>query len=139
MNTPTLKASNVDERQPLLDTSPSYSQLEPPTPERDIDSPLPVKKRDWRVTAIYIFLGILGAVLLGVFIKGFLDADDVEVRNMGVLGSRLMLTLLTKFDLKKALKEALGGGLSGAAGISGLLSKPYAWTESSTQQWCFKF
>jgi len=38
-------------------------------------------------------------VLLVLFIKGFLDADDVE------------------FDLRTALKSALGGGLSGAAAM----------------------
>lgn len=47
----------------------------------------------------YIVLGIAGAVVLGFFIKGFIDADDVE------------------FDLGKALKAALGGGLSGAAAM----------------------
>ncbi|KAI5116637.1 hypothetical protein M0805_002400 [Coniferiporia weirii] len=48
----------------------------------------------WRGLLILLACGILA-----VFIKGFIDADDVE------------------FDFKKALKSALGGGLSGAAAM----------------------
>jgi len=42
---------------------------------------------------------ILNAVLLGLFIKGWIEAGDVD------------------FDFDKALKSALGGGLSGAAAM----------------------
>ncbi|KUI66442.1 hypothetical protein VM1G_02174 [Cytospora mali] len=46
-----------------------------------------------------ILWAVLAALLLAVFIKGWIDADDVD------------------FDLKGALKRALGGGLSGAAAM----------------------
>ncbi|KAK7926789.1 mitochondrial carrier domain-containing protein [Apiospora marii] len=42
---------------------------------------------------------VLGALVLAVFIKGWVDAKDVD------------------FDLGRALKRALGGGLSGAAAM----------------------
>ncbi|KAF2661466.1 mitochondrial carrier [Lophiostoma macrostomum CBS 122681] len=47
----------------------------------------------------WALLLILAAGILAVFIKGWIDADDVD------------------FDLKGALKRALGGGLSGAAAM----------------------
>ncbi|KAI7785610.1 mitochondrial carrier protein [Diaporthe eres] len=46
-----------------------------------------------------ILWAVLGALVLAVFIKGWIDAKDVD------------------FDLKGALKRALGGGLSGAAAM----------------------
>ncbi|ROW11297.1 hypothetical protein VMCG_00865 [Cytospora schulzeri] len=46
-----------------------------------------------------ILWAVLVALLLAVFIKGWIDAEDVD------------------FDLKGALKRALGGGLSGAAAM----------------------
>ncbi|EIM84854.1 mitochondrial carrier [Stereum hirsutum FP-91666 SS1] len=49
--------------------------------------------------AWYVVLGVVCVGAVGVFVKGFMDADDVE------------------FDLGKALKSALGGGLSGAAAM----------------------
>ncbi|CAG8978596.1 hypothetical protein HYALB_00010957 [Hymenoscyphus albidus] len=49
----------------------------------------------WRV-----FWGVVGCLILALFVKGWVDAGgDVD------------------FDLKKALKRALGGGLSGAAAM----------------------
>ncbi|KZT01943.1 mitochondrial carrier [Laetiporus sulphureus 93-53] len=57
------------------------------------------KKRNWWAIGSYAVLTVLGGVALGLFIKGFIDANDVE------------------FDLGKALKSALGGGLSGAAAM----------------------
>jgi len=81
----------ADERQPLL------------TPEYDAENPIadapPEKKRNWWTIGWYVVFAILGGVALGFFIKAFMDADDVE------------------FDLGKALKSALGGGLSGAAAM----------------------
>jgi len=47
----------------------------------------------------YAVLAIFAVALLWIFIQGFSDPDDVD------------------FDLKKALKAALGGGLSGAAAM----------------------
>lgn len=86
-----------DERQPLLvdasnldDDAEAAILLE--------DAP-PAKKRSWWMIGWYTILTAAGILLLVLFIKGFIDADDVE------------------FDLGKALKSALGGGLSGAAAM----------------------
>ncbi|RDB21854.1 putative mitochondrial carrier C12B10.09 [Hypsizygus marmoreus] len=92
-----------DEREPLL----NFSSTEHPTPDQENaeeqalleDDVAPEKKHSRGAIVTYVILGIVGAVLLGFFIKGFIDADDVE------------------FDLGKALKAALGGGLSGAAAM----------------------
>ncbi|GLB42702.1 putative mitochondrial carrier (TC 2.A.29) family protein [Lyophyllum shimeji] len=78
---------DVDERQPLL------------APTASLPSTDTTTYRSWTTIAVYAALWIAGAVLLGLFIKGFIDADDVE------------------FDLGAALKAALGGGLSGAAAM----------------------
>ncbi|KAF2845049.1 mitochondrial carrier [Plenodomus tracheiphilus IPT5] len=45
------------------------------------------------------FCAVIAILLIAVFVKGWIDADDVD------------------FDLKGALKRALGGGLSGAAAM----------------------
>jgi hypothetical protein len=69
---------DVDERQPLLGASESDS---PNTTPNDPEAVLDVedKKRDWKRTATQIVLVLLGAAILGIFVKSFLDADDVEV------------------------------------------------------------
>ncbi|KAI6758742.1 hypothetical protein HG530_010982 [Fusarium avenaceum] len=85
------------EQTPLLAEQPSDSardeadnEAEPePTPERR-----PKSWYAWR-----IFWALLAIAILAVFIKGWVDSDSKE------------------FDLKKALKRALGGGLSGAAAM----------------------
>ncbi|KAG5643994.1 hypothetical protein DXG03_009284 [Asterophora parasitica] len=103
------RATSSDERQPLL------------VPAESNDEELGVKpeahKRGWKTIASYVVLGIVGAVLLGFFIKGFIDADDVDVRLS--LIRRCLHTDIrhNKFDLGKALQAALGGGLSGAAAM----------------------
>ncbi|THH32736.1 hypothetical protein EUX98_g1444 [Antrodiella citrinella] len=86
----------TDERTPLL----VQNDVENPAAAIDDDTPPDVqKKATWWTTACYTLLGVLGVVFAVIFIKGFIDADDVE------------------FDLGKALKSALGGGLSGAAAM----------------------
>ncbi|QRW10123.1 mitochondrial carrier protein [Ceratobasidium sp. AG-Ba] len=77
-----------DERTPLLQRDDATA---PPGAEQ--------KPRTWGWYAWRAFWAVLAAVVLGIFIKGWIDADDV------------------KFDLKGALKKALGGGLSGAAAM----------------------
>ncbi|KAJ6552089.1 mitochondrial carrier domain-containing protein [Mycena vulgaris] len=85
--------------------------FKPTTPEDQADEPtetqpllprhepeLPQKRSPWKV-GMYILVAVIGAVFLAFFIKGFIDAGDVD------------------FDLKKALMSALGGGLSGAAAM----------------------
>ncbi|RYP34108.1 hypothetical protein DL767_004443 [Monosporascus sp. MG133] len=62
-----------------------------------LESPPEKRTRSWWLRRI--FWAVVAAVILAVFIKGWIDADD------------------THFDLKGALKKALGGGLSGAAAM----------------------
>lgn len=88
---------NLDERQPLLAVSDRLPTTSNETNGTDLD--VSDKKRDWKRIAIQVVLTLLGAAILGIFIKGFLDANDVE------------------FDLGAALKAALGGGLAGAAAM----------------------
>ncbi|KAL5507058.1 hypothetical protein ACEPAH_6514 [Sanghuangporus vaninii] len=97
------------DRTPLIDTSVtavSYDGQDLPIADEsnsnaaDADPPSKVKEKiSARTLARNALLAILTAALLVVIIKGYVDADDVE------------------FDLGKALKSALGGGLSGAAAM----------------------
>ncbi|KAI0315483.1 mitochondrial carrier domain-containing protein [Amylostereum chailletii] len=96
------------ERQPLLSSKPpSYHEpaLEPDpivsADEEDVNEPLetPTKKTSLWAILWYIVLASFSGVALAFFVKGFINADDVD------------------FDLKGALKKALGGGLSGAAAM----------------------
>ncbi|KAL5092352.1 hypothetical protein Trisim1_001608 [Trichoderma cf. simile WF8] len=83
--------SRHDENTPLL----VGEQSEQPRLEPQKNDKKPTSWYLWR-----IFWVILAALVLAVFIKGWVDADgDVN------------------FDLEKALKKALGGGLSGAAAM----------------------
>ncbi|EGN97708.1 hypothetical protein SERLA73DRAFT_184521 [Serpula lacrymans var. lacrymans S7.3] len=110
-----LTSPSADEEQPLLATQkpPSYRDVpveidvgrsESPDEEntivvdvgRDVEQE---RKRHFRIVAFWVVTGALALVLVGVMVKGILDSDDVE------------------FDLGKALKSALGGGLSGAAAM----------------------
>ncbi|KAF8057567.1 mitochondrial carrier domain-containing protein [Lyophyllum atratum] len=95
--------ASTDERQPLLGRPSDDSVTLVPRANDENGEEGGVKpkapKRGWKEITAYVLLAIVGLVLLGFFIKGFLDADDVE------------------FDLEKALKAALGGGLSGAAAM----------------------
>ncbi|KAJ6632464.1 mitochondrial carrier [Mycena sp. CBHHK59/15] len=88
---PAIKAT-VTEEQQATETQPLLSHHESALPE-------PPKKRGVWEIAMYITLGVIGAAFLGLFVKGFIDSDDSD------------------FDLRKALKSALGGGLSGAAAM----------------------
>ncbi|KAF5976039.1 hypothetical protein FCOIX_7293 [Fusarium coicis] len=84
------------EQTPLLADQPS-PEINEADNEPDAE-PTPEKRpRSWY--AWRIFWAVLATVVLAVFIKGWIDADETE------------------FDLKKALKRALGGGLSGAAAM----------------------
>lgn len=72
----------TDERQPLLGSS---GQLASPALDEENGENLVLgakpsaEERGWKTITAYVVLGIVGTVLLGFFIKGFLDADDVEV------------------------------------------------------------
>jgi len=96
----------VDERQPLLPPAAiaSESELpvhdeESPQVEEEAEITTAKQKRSWWTIGWYSLLTGLGIFFAVLFIKGFIEADDVE------------------FDLGKALKSALGGGLSGAAAM----------------------
>ncbi|KAL0943480.1 mitochondrial carrier protein [Colletotrichum truncatum] len=66
-------------------------------PEDDNEEEKPQRTTGWWLWRA--FWAVLAIVVLAVFIKGWVDAKD------------------TNFDLGKALKRALGGGLSGAAAM----------------------
>ncbi|KAF9244479.1 mitochondrial carrier [Melanogaster broomeanus] len=99
--------TNDAEAQPLLTDSnpPRYHddpvQDSPPSSdEENLTSAQEMsKKRKWSTIAFKAVIALLALFVLALFIKGFIDADDVE------------------FDLNKALMSALGGGLSGAAAM----------------------
>ncbi|KAG6843909.1 hypothetical protein H0H87_011719 [Tephrocybe sp. NHM501043] len=85
--------------EPPLAAGPTLDETQPLLPPPASPKPQP---RSRKKIAGYVLLWLLVGAVLAVFIKGFLDADDVD------------------FDLRKALKAALGGGLSGAAGNDSL-------------------
>ncbi|KAG7442500.1 mitochondrial carrier [Guyanagaster necrorhizus] len=81
------------EAQPLLDAPQlTYDAAEP-------SNGIVKQERSWKHILFYVLTTLLGVGVLAIFIKGFIDADDVT------------------FDFKKALKAAIGGGLSGAAAM----------------------
>uniref|UniRef100_A0A4E9EG36 Mitochondrial carrier protein n=1 Tax=Gibberella zeae TaxID=5518 RepID=A0A4E9EG36_GIBZA len=87
-----------DEQTPLLRDQHIETEQVGNNESEIVPAPTPEK----RTTSWYawrIFWTILVIVVLAVFIKGWIDSDETE------------------FDLKKALKRALGGGLSGAAAM----------------------
>ncbi|KAJ7472005.1 mitochondrial carrier domain-containing protein [Mycena latifolia] len=75
------------------------TETQPLLSHRESELPEPPKARSPWTLAMYILMGVLGAVLVAFFIKGFIDAGDVD------------------FEWKEALMSALGGGLSGAAAM----------------------
>ncbi|EMD93679.1 hypothetical protein COCC4DRAFT_76946 [Bipolaris maydis ATCC 48331] len=92
-------AGAADERAPLLAHAdapdctpvPREGDDEPQVPDDEVS-------RTWQ----YVwrgFLALTATLIIVVFVKAWIDADDVD------------------FDLKGALKRALGGGLSGAAAM----------------------
>ncbi|KAI9439215.1 mitochondrial carrier [Lactarius indigo] len=83
----------------LVSQQPNYEGIENASVEA-ANGNQPTDKQTTMWTVIwYIVLLIGGTLALVFFIKGFIDAGDVD------------------FDLKGALKRALGGGLSGAAAM----------------------
>lgn len=98
-------AATQSEQEPLLKSSPSPPLSSPPSyhdaeiqANESLDI-VEVEKKRSRWTIFWYIVGIVAAIaILAVFIKAFIDADDVE------------------FDWKKTFMSALGGGLSGAAG-----------------------
>lgn len=73
--TPNAEAEALDsERQPLLGASGNLY-----TAPNGTDLSVGDNKRNWKTTAFQGCLILLGLAVLGVFIKGFIDAGDVEV------------------------------------------------------------
>ncbi|KAI9566573.1 mitochondrial carrier domain-containing protein [Boletus coccyginus] len=83
---------------PLRDPSRSASDEESSDPLAPNDASAQ-KTRSCSTIAFQSVITLLSLVVVGLFVKGFIDADDVE------------------FDLGGALMKALGGGLSGAAAM----------------------
>ncbi|KAJ7773642.1 mitochondrial carrier [Mycena maculata] len=90
---PVVKSATLDEQVP------EATETQPLLPHHESGLPEPLRKRSALEIGMYIVFGVICAVFLAFFIKGWIDADDVD------------------FDLGKALKSALGGGLSGAAAM----------------------
>ena len=59
---------SIDERAPLLDRV-----------EAGESSPPPEKKRTWWTIGWYAVWTVLGVFVAAIFVKGFIDADDIEV------------------------------------------------------------
>ena len=76
----------IDERQPLLPPAALASDVE--VPGHDEENPVvaqqlqesPKQKRSWWTIGWYTVLAAFGIFFTVLFIKGFIDADDVEVR-----------------------------------------------------------
>ncbi|KAG2119298.1 mitochondrial carrier [Suillus clintonianus] len=122
---------NVPEEQPLLSSSKPPSYHDNDNPQESLSGPQDEEalvlideaddspKEPWtrRQIIFYSGLTLLGLFILGVFVKGFIDADDVN------------------FDLGKAFKSALGGGLSGAAAmpLRTIMNYQYRYGATTTQ------
>ena len=73
---------SIDERAPLLDRA-----------EAGESSPPPEKKRTWWTIGWYAVWTVLGVFVAAVFVKGFIDADDIEVSIVVLL---LVLQVLAR-------------------------------------------
>lgn len=77
----------ADERQPLLPPTALVADAE--LPQHDEEAPAQVieeaevvkTERTWWTIAWYSILTALGVFFTVLFVKGFIDADDVEVRT----------------------------------------------------------
>ncbi|KUJ08750.1 mitochondrial carrier [Mollisia scopiformis] len=92
--------TNVNEETPLLpeqqQQQQQQQQLDQQSNEEDDEEPKRTSQTSWYLWRIFWF--IVAALVLAVFIKGWIDAGG-------------------DFDLKRTLMRALGGGLSGAAAM----------------------
>ncbi|KAG9198078.1 hypothetical protein G6514_000580 [Epicoccum nigrum] len=88
----------ADERAPLLSQQRSEEANASSSPDEALPKPQSEdsKRRQYGWRGFWIVVGIL---IVAAFVKGWIEADDVD------------------FDLKGALMRALGGGLSGAAAM----------------------
>jgi hypothetical protein len=81
---------DTDERQPLLELSPSEVMVDGGTEDELEESAQEILIKDvtetrsrWTI-AVYAILALSGVLLLAIFIKGFIDADDVEVNLISI-------------------------------------------------------
>lgn len=103
------------EHSPLLGDLPPHVQREGSESGLEAE-PTPEEKTSRRRYAWRMFWILLLLTVIGVFVKGWIDADETEVLTLNA--SRMAhVDRLIQFDLKGALKRALGGGLSGAAAM----------------------
>ena len=111
---------SIDDSQNIENVAATLTPDDSPTdPTLDVTKPdLEVKTYLWTVLW-YTILVVAGVFILVFFIKGFIDAGDVDVSLY--LSHLTKFDILEKFDFKKALKRALGGGLSGAAGNTAIM------------------
>ena len=71
----------VDERSPLIERTDEDSEAVREVEEGAVaPTPVPEKKRTWWQIMWNAVLALLAIFVAVVFIKGFIDADDVEVR-----------------------------------------------------------
>ncbi|PFH49177.1 hypothetical protein AMATHDRAFT_76354 [Amanita thiersii Skay4041] len=96
-----VNTSIQDERTPLLGSSTNISTQVADDEENAVQSEPGEDKNTFTFKELMVYgvLTVLVVIVLGLFIKGFIDSGDAE------------------FDYRKALKSALGGGLSGAAAM----------------------
>lgn len=109
--------STSGEREPLL--APQQSEGDATSPLEDDSAPEPQseasKRREYGWRGFWIIVTIL---IVAVFVKGWIESDDVDVSSYAkTAGDGEHANVSTQFDLKGALKRALGGGLSGAAAM----------------------
>lgn len=99
----TERGRDPDERSPLLSVEPvpvPQDASRDSSPDDDSSIKSISQDRPSKYRYLWWALAIVAAeAIVALFIKGWIDADDVD------------------FDLKGALKRALGGGLSGAAAM----------------------
>lgn len=94
---------------PALEEDARSEASEAPPPE---NAKRPKSWYAWR-----IFWAVVVAIVIAVFVKGWIDADNTNVCNLDFPMSLVHELTNSQFDLKGALKRALGGGLSGAAAM----------------------
>ena len=72
----------ADERSPLIERDSEAAQPEQSVDDatKTIAAPSPEKKRSWWQIGWYTILWLSALSVAVVFVKGFIDADDVEVR-----------------------------------------------------------
>lgn len=70
----------ADERAPLLSHDQTQDDATAPSHDDDLSPPLQPPSR-WRLVWVSLSI-ILGAGLIALFVKGWIDADDVDVSSM---------------------------------------------------------